>query len=150
MSSWGNVFSNVYKHIHETETWTCSYLRCPTGWVQSSACRFQNWPCSSQTQWGHNSAGTKTQCNVKHKTRCSHSIHALDIHAYNMEGRICARHCYRHRIQGLCVLMMHLTLIMLLKRFSPLGNSPWRTREATPSSRTGCLPPPRSYTSHSD
>ncbi len=33
---------------------------------------------------------------------------------------------------------------------SPLGSSPWRTREAGQSSRTGCLPPPLSYTSHSD
>lgn len=37
-----------------------------------------------------------------------------------------------------------------LSGVSPLGNSPWRTREAGQSSRTGCLPPPLSYTSHSD
>lgn len=32
---------------------------------------------------------------------------------------------------------------------SPRGSSPWRTREEGQSSRTGCLPPPLSYTSHS-
>lgn len=33
------------------------YLRCPTNWAQSSECQSQNWRCSSQTQWGHSSAG---------------------------------------------------------------------------------------------
>lgn len=33
---------------------------------------------------------------------------------------------------------------------SPRGSSPWRTREAARSSRTGCPPPPLSCTSHSD
>lgn len=38
----------------------------------------------------------------------------------------------------------------MLLRVSPQGSSPWRTREAARSSHTGCPPPPRSYTSHSD
>lgn len=33
---------------------------------------------------------------------------------------------------------------------SPPGSSPWRTREAARSSRTGCPPPPRSCTLRSD
>lgn len=41
-------------------------------------------------------------------------------------------------------------LISIMFRVSPQGNSPWRTREAGQSSRTGCLPPPLSCTSHSD
>lgn len=38
-----------------------NYLRCPTDWARSSACRFQNWRCSFQTRWGRSSAGEHVQ-----------------------------------------------------------------------------------------
>lgn len=58
-------------------------------------------------------------------------------------------------IIALCINKSRLISIMFisvqgLQGVSPQGNSPWRTREAGQSSRTGCLPPPLSYTSHSD
>lgn len=34
-----------------------NYLRCPTNWARSSACRFRNWLCNFRRPWGRSSAG---------------------------------------------------------------------------------------------
>lgn len=118
------------------------YLRCPTGWARFAGCRFRNWPCSSRTPWGRSSdkgGGDKHGDSFKHRKSHLSLVHTINA---TLVSSHLTRSCSLTRTNG--------TVLDHVHRVSPLGNSPWRTREAVQSSHTGCPPPPLSCTSHSD